>query len=490
MTTATIVQPRLRLEDPHDCTDANDVLCVFDAFFDGLVRFGKDGGYSPAIAESWIVSRDARDWTFVLRENLLFHDGSDCDATAVILSLRRMARADKGYTLGAPGVWHQYLGDAQISAPDRRTVKIALTHPMADLLDVLVYGYVIAPAALERYERGDATTPIGTGPYRFETFTEGYEITGSRFEGWHGARPANAGIRFLLEPDASRRQNMLLAGNAQVANSLGSQQSCDLDDTGGHTRIVSLVPVSIIYLFNSASGPFADPRVRRATNLALDRNALVETVVGGAARPLLGFVSPSHFGAEDSALDMSRDLAEAKRLLIDAGHGGGLVINVDCPTRLPDEAEALTAAIGLQLADIGISFRVHRHEDREAYAHGVRLKKVHDMCVFDSSPLSTFRVLAEKIDARTRGSWWLGYHNGEVERLIDEGRRTTDNTARAAIYASTYRLLQQDPPWLYLYNPLRVTGLAGKHPQWRMRPDAVLDVTMLPDFGQAADHHD
>lgn len=490
MTIATIVQPRLRLEDPHDCTDANDVLCVFDAFFDGLVRFGKDGGYSPAIAERWMVSSDARDWTFVLRENLVFHDGSDCDATAVVLSLRRMARPDKGYTLGAPGVWHQYLGDAEISAPDRRTVKIALQQPTADLLDVLVYGYVIAPAALERYERGDVTTPIGTGPYRFETFTDGREIIGSRFEGWHGARVANARIRFLLEPDESRRQNMLLSGNAQVANSLGFQQSDDLASTGGHTRVVSLVPVSIIYLFNSAEGPFSDPRVRHAANLALDRHALVDTVVSGAGRPLLGFVSPAHFGAKDAAFGMSRDVAQAKRLLIEAGHGDGLVINVDCPTRLPDEAEALTAAVGHQLAEIGISFCVHRHEDREAYAHGVRLKNVRDMCVFDSSPLSTFRVLAEKIDARSCGSWWLGYHNAEVERLIDEGRRTINDTARAAIYASAYRVLQQDPPWLYLYNPLRITGLAGKHPQWRMRADGVLDVTMLPDFGSEADRHD
>lgn len=489
MTTATIVQPRLRLEDPHDCTDANDVLCVFDAFFDGLVRFGENGGYRPAIAESWMVSSDARDWTFVLRENLFFHDGTECDAAAVILSLRRMARADKGYTLGAPGVWHQYLGDAKISAPNERTVKISLSHPMADLLDVLVYGYVIAPAALERYERGDVTTPIGTGPYRFQSFTDGHEISGSRFEGWHGARVANARIRFLLEPDESRRQNMLLAGDAQVANGLGFRNSCDLD-SGGHTRVVSLVPVSIIYLFNSARGPFADPRVRRAANIALDRHALVKTVLCGAARPLPGFVSPAHFGAGDGAPGMPRDLAEAKRLLIEAGHGDGLVINVDCPTRLPDEAEALTAAVGHQFAEIGISLCVHRHEDREAYAHDVRLKNVSDMCVFDSSPLSTFRVLAEKIDARSRGSWWLGYHNGEVERLIDEGRRTINDTARAAIYASAYRLLQQDPPWLYLYNPLRITGLGGKHPQWRMRPDAVLDVTLLPDLGTKADSHD
>ena len=61
----------------------------------------------------------------------------------------------------------------------------------------------------------------------------------------------------------------------------------------------------------------------------------------------------------------------------------GLVIEVDCPTRLPDEAEALTAAVAEQLSAIGISLKVHIHDDREAYAHGVRLKKVRDMCVFD-----------------------------------------------------------------------------------------------------------
>ena len=105
------------------------------------------------------------------------------------------------------------------------------------------------------------------------------------------------------------------------------------------------------------------------------------------------------------------------------------------------------------------------------------------MCVFNSSPLSTFRVLAEKIDARVEGSWWLGFHNGEVETLLDEARRTTDVAAREDIYRQAYQKLQADPAWLYLYNPLRVTGLSGSHPDWRMRSDGVLDVTALPAFG-------
>ncbi len=103
-------------------------------------------------------------------------------------------------------------------------------------------------------------------------------------------------------------------------------------------------------------------------------------------------------------------------------------------------------------------------------------------CVFDSSPFSTFRILAEKIDARMAGSWWLGFHNAEVETLLDQGRSIVDDDTRAGVYHMAYRALQADPPWLYLYNPLRVTGLSGSWPDWSMRHDGVLDVTRLPAF--------
>jgi peptide/nickel transport system substrate-binding protein len=239
--------------------------------------------------------------------------------------------------------------------------------------------------------------------------------------------------------------------------------------------------VAIIYLFNASRGPLADSRIRRALNLALDRPTLIADVIHGAARPLTGFVSPVHFGSVPPT-DGGPDLETARRRIREAGYADGLVIEVDCPTRLPDEAVALTAAVAEQLSAIGVSLNVHLHEDREAYAHNVRQSKVRDMCVFDSSPLSTFRVLAEKIDARVAGSWWLGFHNSDVETLLDEARRTTDIAAREAIYHQVYRTLQADPAWLYLYNPLRVTGLSGSHPDWRMRADSVLDVTTLPAF--------
>lgn len=478
---AIIVQPRLALEDPHDCTDANDMLAVFDALFDGLVRYGKDGGYVPALASSWDVTPDARHWTFKLREGLSFHDGTPCDAAAVCQSLIRMARPDKGHTLGAPGVWRQYLGDAEIEAVGPLIVTIRLSKPIADLLDILVYGYVVAPSALDRYEAGDTSQPVGTGPYRLVSYQPGHTLHLRRFDGWHGERPTNAELTFRLEPNREARLEMLISGQAQVANSLDYDASKALEDTGQHTRVTSLVPVAIIYLFNAFKGPLTDSRVRRALNLAIDRQALIDGVVRGAAKPLTGFVSPVHFGSLPSE-DLRPDQHLAKTLLAEAGFDEGLTIEVDCPTRLPDEAEALTAALAEQLTAIGVTLNVHLHTDREAYAHGVRLKQVRDMCVFDSSPLSTFRILAEKIDHRAKGSWWLGFHNAEAENLLDRGRATVDASERAEIFEEAFHALQVDPPWLYLYNPLRVTGLSGPWPDWRMRQDCVLDVTRLPDF--------
>lgn len=470
---AIIAQPRLGLHDPHDCTDANDELTILHAIYDTLVRrVGQD--FAPLLAHDWEVSEDARTWTFHLVEGVKFHDGTPCDASAVAENLRRMAREDKGYTLGAPAVWRQYLGDAKIEVVDPLTLVLTLAAPMADLTDVLEQGFIAAPSAFAALDAGDMTAQIGTGPYRIKEITP-ERITALRSETHFAGLPDNAQITWLLETDPRRRQALLAEGRVEVANALDFASSAEL----GPMRHVFLSPVAIIYLLNAAKGPLQDPRLRLALSLAVDRDALIDTVVSGAARPLRGFVSPNHFGAgtgDGARLDRER----ARALLAEAGYADGLTLDVDCPTRLPDEAERLTEALQAQLAEIGVTFRVHIHEDREAYAHMVRRKEIRDLCVFDSSPMSTYRVLYEKIDSRIAGSWWQGYRNPRIEELIDKGRVTADRTARAEYWRAAYAELQQDPAWLTLYNPLKVIGIAGDHPGFEMPADGVIDVRSLP----------
>jgi ABC-type transport system substrate-binding protein len=475
-----IAQPRLGLHDPHDCTDATDELTILHAVYDTLVRrVGQD--FVPHLAQSWEVSTDARQWTFNLQPDVAFHDGTPCDADAVAACLVRMAREDKGYTLGAPAVWRQFLGGAQIEVVDRSTLTLTLAEPMADLLDVLEQGFIVAPSAFAALDAKDYGVQIGSGPYRLTKVSK-TRITAERIDDHFAGSPANAHVTWQLEGDPQKRLDLLQQGKVQAAIGLDFEKSRCL----GAMRHVFLSPVAIIYLLNAARGPLADADVRLALSLAVDREALIATVMQGAARPLRGFVSPNHFGAGQGD-GMVMDRARAKTLLAGAGYADGLTLRVDCPTRLPDEAERLTAALGEQLAQVGIKLDVFIHPEREEYAHMVRRKEIRDLCVFDSSPMSTYRVLFEKIDSRVAGSWWQGYANPKVEALIDEGREKTDRCARADIWREAYALLQEDPAWLTLYNPLRVIGLAGNHPAFEMPADGVIDVARLPDLSEVRD---
>lgn len=476
----TIAQARVVLDDPHACTDSGDVLTVFGALFDALVRRDPAGRYAPALATGWTISDDARSFRFAIRQGVRFHDGEPLDAAAVKYSLERMARPDMGATLGAPGVYAQYLAGMVVTCPDAFTVEIELAGPMADLLDVLVAGNIVSPRAVEAAGDDLARRAVGTGPYRLESCAPGERIELAAVPGHFDGAMANPAIRYIRGATPAERLALLRSGAADVANGLETAEQTELRADAAFTCVDYLAPTAIILMFNAARGPCADPRVRRALNLAIDRDALVKDVLHGAGQPLHGFVSPVHYGVDPKAPPFAQDKGEARRLLAAAGHGAGLVLDIYCPTRLPDEAEALVAALGAQLADLGLRFVAHLEPDRTRYANQVRLKQIHDLCVFDSSPMSAFRVLHEKIDSRVRGAWWEGYANPGVEALIDRIRRTPDEAAREALLKECYRRLQDDPPWLYLYNHRRGVGLRGDHRGWAMRRDGVLDLRGLP----------
>ena len=476
----TIAQARVVLDDPHACTDSADVLSVCGALFDTLVRRDETGRFAPALATNWVVSDDAKCFTFSLRDNIRFHNGDACDAEAVRFSLERMARPDMGATLGAPGVYAQYLAGLRVEILGPLKVRVTLAEAMADFFDILVAGHIVSPRAID--VAGDDLTAraVGTGPYQLEEYVLGERISvRGNAEHFAGA-PAHERINWIRGETAAARLAMLRHGAVDIANGLETAEEEELEPLSGFSSVNYLAPTAIIFMFNAARGPSSDPRVRLALNLGIDREALVRDVLHGAGQPLHGFISPIHFGSDPDAPPFRQDKTEAGRLLVKAGYGDGLTFEVYCPTRLPDEAQRLVRVVEAQLSGLGVRFNVHLEADRTQYANQVRLKQIHDICVFDSSPMSAFRVLHEKIDSRVRGAWWAGYANPAIEALIDRARRLTDAAAREALYRECYRLLQQDPPWIYLYNHRRGIGLKGEHLGWAMRRDGVLDVRELP----------
>ena len=469
----TIAQPRLRMEEPHNCTDAKDVLTILTSLFDPLAAYDPKMRYVPGLAESWNVSEDARTWTFKLRSDVKFHNGQTADAEAVGYSLNRMARPDMGVTLGAPGVYNQYLAGMKLEILNRQTIRLTLSEPLADLLDILVTGYILPPETVERLGDGFKAAPIGSGPFEFVELEKGVRIRARKNDDYFQALPDYDAIEWLLVPDPDERLGMIRNGRAHIA--AGPPYTSSLEDNDLNF-IRSRGSTVYIIIFNLKSDPLKDPRVRLALNLGVDRKALIDSVLYGAGYPLSGFISPVHFGFDPGPTPIGFDPNRAKALLKESGYSQGLGLTLDSPTSLPNEAVRLSEALSDQLMRIGVEINIVYTEDREHYANKVRRKDIHDMCVFDSSPLSTFRVLKEKVDARFEGSWWQGYHNAEIEKLLDTAQSTVDNGRRKGIYKRCFRLLNEDPPWLYLYNAMNIFCIAPRLSGWQLPDHGVIDL--------------
>ena len=238
--------------------------------------------------------------------------------------------------------------------------------------------------------------------------------------------------------------------------------------------VATSTSLCVAFLCNCQSGPCRDRRVRQALNYGVDVDEIVATLLDGAGTSLSGPLTPLHLGYDADLAPYAYDPDRARALLNDAGYAGGLELTVDIPTSHPDEAPELTRVIAEQLSRIGVTLVIRAHQDRQAYAEMVRAKQIGDACCFDSSPQSTFRVLREKLDGRSKGPWWQGYTSPEVTALIDVAARTPDTNQRRQVYQQAVRVIHEDAPWLFLYSPdvrfVRGTRLGG----WRPGPNGLI----------------
>lgn len=471
----TIAQGILRLVDPHDCTDIKEARSVHEAFFDALVTRNQDLSYGPGLAKSWTVEPDARTWTFTLHEGITFHNGEACDTEAVKFSIERMARPDTGAALGASAVYAQYLGGTELEILDAQTLRLTTQTPTADLLDILVDGYILPPKAVENLGAAFKDSPIGTGAYRFVEWAPNNRIVGEANSDYFRGAPASKRVVWKLVRDQQARLDALTNREADIAIDLGPTiTAAPTNDSVSFIKIRGTT--SIIYFLNCRKGVCQDQRVRQALNFATDKGEILETLLKGGGYPLSSFVGAGHMGFDPDLEPYPHDSARARELLSAAGYKNGLSLQMISPTSFPAEAEPLSQLLVSQLERVGIHCELTIMFDRTEYANAVRRKEIRDLCCFDSSPLSTYRVLREKLSEENRGAWWQGYGNPKVDMMVDQARRTVNTVARAQLYRECYRTVHEDAPWLFLYDPQHTFGVSDNFRQWRPRSDGTVIV--------------
>lgn len=312
--------------DPHLNASA-ELGIPLRSVYDTLVYLDPEtGAFVPGLAESWTVSDNGLEYTFDLRQDIQFHDGTRFDAQAVKINLEYVLNPDHHSQKAAA-----LLGPIDsVDVIDQDTVRIVMNEPFAPLLDALsqVYLGMASPQALEQWGPAEYQFhQVGTGPYRFVEYVPDDHILLERFAeyNWAPAIYANDSgayqmIEFRFFEDIAARSIALESGNVDILGEIPPSEASRLSIL----ERFSLHPIAIPgqplqYLFNTHVEPTDDIRVRTALILAVDRARIVETVFGPMSPVAQGPLSAERFGSLLSAELPAYDPSEAIRLLGEAG---------------------------------------------------------------------------------------------------------------------------------------------------------------------------
>ena len=312
--------------DPH-LNASSELTIPLSSVYDTLVFAAAPGGpFVPGLAQRWEISPDARTYTFSLRQDVRFHDGTPFNAEAVRLNLQRVMDP-ANHSQKARGM----LGPIQsVEVIDEFTVQLALAEPFAPLLDSLsqVYLGMASPQALERWGTDDYQFhQVGTGPYRFVSYVPNNSLTleANADYAWgpqvyQSARPHFDVVEFSFYQDPATRALALLSDQVDVIGEipLRTPRACKR----AARTLVQAVPVPgqpLQYLFNTLREPTADVRVRKALIHSLDRASIVQTVFGPSSPVAQGPLSASTPGGSAWPEAYAFDPELAATLLDEAG---------------------------------------------------------------------------------------------------------------------------------------------------------------------------
>ena len=425
------------------------VFQITEKIMNRLVRPGLDGKPSPDLAVSWSSNDDATEWTFKLREGVSFHDGSAFDAADVLYSLNRVLDPE----IESPARSAVKMIQA-VEMVDDMTVKLTLDTPFADMpLQLMDYRLRMIPEGA-----GDdvATTGIGTGPFKVETFdAEGTTVLVANTDYWEG-KPGVARMEVIGIPDGQARLQALLGGQIDMERGITAQQKVML--SGSDKFTVQEIPTGNWrgLVFRTDVEPYSDPRVRKALRMVADRQALVDLVLGGGG--VIACDAPVEPNDQYRAeLTCEQDIEGAKALLAEAGYPDGLEIDVHVATLEPTWP-TLAVAYQAQAAEAGIRVNVVQ-TPTDGYWSQVWMQKDVYATRWNERPAD--QVLHEVYLSTAK--WNESYFkDADFDQMLADARRELDFEKRRALYVVAQEYLQENSGTLIPYHVTRTVGVNSR----------------------------
>ena len=417
--------------DPHTTTASSDFR-VLTNVYEGLVRF-EPGTLTPApcLAERWTISEDGTEYTFFLKQEVSFHDGTRFDAEAVKFNFDRLLRKDHPYHHTGPFPLAFFFERVvAVEVIDAATVRFLLDEPFAPLLANLAYptGLLVSPTAVKRHGRRFSRHPVGTGPFELVQWDAGQRIVLERHARYHGEPARLRRVVFRPIADSMTRVAELRAGGVHLVPELAPDNVQWFRRAGGFRVVEALGPHLWFLILNTKRAPFDDKRVRQAVNYAVDKQALVARVLQHTATVAAGPIA-SAFGASAGGVEpYPYDPARARRLLREAN------VKLDRPLTLaaPQSGSGMLApvqmatAIQADLEAVGLDVVIETYEWNSYLAHvnaGLGDTQMAEMAWMTHDP-DTLPFLALRTASHPPNGFNSGWNkNKEVDQLLLEARR-------------------------------------------------------------------
>lgn len=457
--------------DPGQVTDIN-TMNVLVQMYDTLVKWDADANLVPSLATEWEISPDGLTYTFTLRDDVKFSDGTPLTAKDVAYSFNRML-VDK-----APGSEYGpypfgkffYGAVANVEAKDDVTAVFNLSTPNGGLLSALTTptAQIVNTAAAESAGKEFALVGGGSGPFMLETWQKGTQLVLKQNPNYWGSKPTLTQLVWVPVTEASQRVTNLSSGSAgliinpQPASipKLSSDGFNVLAETGPHIWWVGL---------NLELEQFQNIKVRQAMNYAIDRDSMVSSILFGSGAPANQPIGEGLPGRAPSADSYNYDPEKAKRLMSEAGYPNGFEVNFFVPTSGSgmQEPVAMGTAIQSYLAAIGIKVKI------EQLDWGTFLGKLGPGATKSGMDMWELSWMNTSLDPSlvlgpllTTGSFPPGFNTGfysnkQVDKLVADAAAEKDPAARIALFEKASALVNADAPWLFINNGKAVYAAAA-----------------------------
>ena len=476
--------------DPPQITDLNSAR-VTKRIFEGLV--GQElGSYKlvPGLAQSWDISRDGLTYTFRLRPNVTFHDGTPFNAEAVKFVFERQLN-DKGpyYATGTYPYVKGFLGNvAGVEVLDASTVQIKLKAPLTPFLQYLAHQslFMFSPESLKKWGKDVVKHPVGTGPFKLETWEPGVKVVLARHDQYWGGAPKIRQAIYVPIVEAQARLVALKTGDIDLTMDVPPDS---LDELRRDPNLVVAESNSsaVWYVTLNTRHPILkDRRVRQALNHAVNKEAIIRDILRGTAIVSRGPISPVYGPYyEENTARYPHDLEKARALLKDAGYAGGFELGLLVPesgSGMQSPVEMATV-IQANLAQIGVRAKIQTME------WGAYLRKYleqPDMAEMSWNPsigdpdhMMYMLLSSDRFPPAFNSGY---YQNDRVDDLLRRARTTLDEKARVPLYKEAQKLVVEDAPWIFVDHGKQVIVHRKRVQGFKLHPnfDLVLTPVWLP----------